>query len=101
MAPTGPSLSCAAIALSLALGSTSAGSGNLAPGLALACTGCHSEQPADDKLQSISSLTASEIVTAMREFRSGQRSATLMDRIAKGFSDEEIQTIAEWFGSQK
>jgi cytochrome c553 len=30
----------------------------------------------------------------MKAFRSGQRPATVMDRIAKGFSDDEIRAIA-------
>jgi sulfide dehydrogenase cytochrome subunit len=37
----------------------------------------------------------------MRAFRSGQRSATVMDRIAKGFSDAEIDAIAEWYQAQR
>jgi cytochrome c553 len=36
------------------------------------------------------------IVTAMEAFRSGERPATVMGRIAKGFSDDEIQAIATW-----
>jgi cytochrome c553 len=44
---------------------------------------------------------APEIITAMREFRSGERPATVMDRIAKGFSDAEATAIAEWYARQK
>jgi cytochrome subunit of sulfide dehydrogenase len=40
-------------------------------------------------------------VAQMRAFRSGQRSATVMDRIAKGFSDMEIDAIAEWYQAQR
>lgn len=32
----------------------------------------------------------------MRAFKSGARPATVMGRIAKGFSDPEIDAIAEW-----
>jgi cytochrome subunit of sulfide dehydrogenase len=32
----------------------------------------------------------------MEAFRQGARPATVMDRIAKGFSDAEIAAIAEW-----
>jgi cytochrome c553 len=42
-----------------------------------------------------------EIVKAMHDFRSGERSATVMDRIAKGFTDDEIQAIAAWYAEQK
>ena len=43
---------------------------------------------------------AEEIVTAMAEFRSGSRPATVMDRIVKGFSDDEIRAIAAWLAEQ-
>jgi cytochrome c553 len=32
----------------------------------------------------------------MRAFREGTRPATLMDRLAKGFSEAETQAIATW-----
>jgi cytochrome subunit of sulfide dehydrogenase len=37
----------------------------------------------------------------MQGFKTGQRKATVMDRIAKGFSDAEIQAIAEWYAQQR
>ena len=40
-----------------------------------------------------------EIVAAMRAFRAGERQATVMNRIAKGFSDDEIAAIASWYGA--
>jgi cytochrome c553 len=38
---------------------------------------------------------------AMIDFKSGKRAGTIMDRIAKGFSDEEIRAIAAWYAGQK
>jgi cytochrome subunit of sulfide dehydrogenase len=49
----------------------------------------------------IAGRPAAEIVAAMEAFRTGQKPATVMDRIAKGFSDAEIRAIAEWLGAQK
>jgi cytochrome c553 len=43
---------------------------------------------------------AAEIVAQMQAFRAGQRPATVMDRIAKGFSDAEVQAIAAWYAQQ-
>ncbi len=40
------------------------------------------------------------MVAAMQAFRTGQRPATVMDRIARGFSDDEIKAIAAWFSAQ-
>ena len=40
-------------------------------------------------------------MTAMTGFRDGSRPATVMTRIAKGFSDDELRAIAAWFAAQK
>ncbi|MGO8913899.1 MAG: c-type cytochrome [Bradyrhizobium sp.] len=44
---------------------------------------------------------AADIVAQMRAFRSGQRAATVMDRIAKGYSDAEVEAIAAWYAAQQ
>ena len=49
----------------------------------------------------IAGRSPAEIVAAMEAFRSGQKPATVMDRIAKGFTDDEIKAIADWYGAQK
>jgi cytochrome c553 len=49
----------------------------------------------------ISNLTPAEIEAAMEQFRSGAREATLMNRIAKGFTPEESKAIAAWLGAKK
>ena len=72
------------------------------PAGAVSCSGCH---PASSKVTSpVPRLAGQEraaIVRAMQEFRSGQRAGTVMDRIAKGFTDDEIQALATWFAAQK
>jgi cytochrome c553 len=69
---------------------------------AAACSGCH---PTSTRLASpvprLIGLDRPVIVRAMQDFRSGQRAATVMDRISKGFTDEEIQAIAAWYATQK
>jgi cytochrome c553 len=42
-----------------------------------------------------------ELAKALQDFRSGARPGTVMDRIAKGFTDEEIQAIAAWYAAQQ
>jgi cytochrome c553 len=37
----------------------------------------------------------------MAEFRAGQRPTTVMDRIARGFTDDETRAIATWYAAQK
>lgn len=74
--------------------------GGSPPG-ASSCMGCHSVAADDSPVLSLSTLTAEQIVTAMQAYRSGTRPATVMDRVAKGFSDEEIRAIAQWYVRDK
>lgn len=73
-----------------------------APAGAAACTGCH---PASAHVTSpvprLAGLDRTAIVRAMQDFRAGQRVATVMDRIAKGFTDAEIQAIAAWYTTRR
>ncbi|HEY0686356.1 MAG TPA: hypothetical protein VGD45_28725 [Steroidobacter sp.] len=70
------------------------------PGAA-SCLGCHTVNAGDNPVPPIGALSAEQIVSAMQAFRSGSRPATVMDRVAKGFSDEEIKAIAQWYASAK
>ena len=42
-----------------------------------------------------------DIVAALDAFRAGTRPATVMDRIAKGFTPDESVAIAAWWAGQK
>ena len=44
---------------------------------------------------------AADIIAAMQAFKSGETSGTVMGRIAKGLTSEEIKAIAHWYASQK
>jgi cytochrome c553 len=37
----------------------------------------------------------------MQAYKAGQRPGTVMDRIAKGFSDAEVEAIAAWYAALK
>ena len=49
----------------------------------------------------IAGKPAADIASQMVAFKAGQRAGTIMDRIAKGFSDDEIRAIAAWYAEQK
>lgn len=71
------------------------------PGTASPCSGCHAPRGLGSPVASIAGRDPNDIVTAMQEFRSGARSATVMDRIAKGFSDDEVRAIVASLGAQR
>ncbi len=78
-----------------------AGAQSAAPPGASACSGCHGAGSAGGIVASLRGQAPEEIVAAMRAFRTGQLPATVMDRIAKGFTDEETRAIASWVSGQR
>ena len=72
-----------------------------APPGALSCSGCHPPHTASGSPAPLAGQAAGAIVTAMQAFRRGDRAATVMDRIARGFSDDEVEAMAVWFEMQR
>lgn len=71
------------------------------PGAA-ACSGCHATgTTAAPPMSRLYGRDAGDITTAMTGFRDGSLPATVMTRIAKGFSDDELRAIAAWLAAQK
>lgn len=88
----------AALAFAAGLAVLPAAAQSPPPG-ALACSGCHG--PGAGAIPSLAGRSAGEIAAAMHGFRDGTRPATLMNRIAKGFSAQETEAIAQWLALQK
>jgi cytochrome subunit of sulfide dehydrogenase len=92
----------AAAALVLLTGPVSAAGPADAPPGALSCSGCHpTAQKVDTTVPRLVGRDPADITKAMLAFKSGQMPATVMDRIAKPFSEDEIKAIAAWYGTQK
>jgi cytochrome c553 len=83
------------VTLAAMLGATAAAP---PPPGASGCSGCHGGVAPPPVL---TGRSASDIVAAMDAFRAGTRPATVMDRIAKGFSHDESVVIATWLAGQK
>jgi cytochrome c553 len=72
------------------------------PAGAMSCSGCHAtSKSVDSAVPRLIGRPAAEIATAMRDFQKGERAPTVMGRIAKGYSDTEIDALAQWFAAQK
>ena len=61
------------------------------------CTGCHVGGGGIGVLQG---RPARDIAQQMEAYRSGAQPATLMNRIVKGFSPEEVAALSDWFAAQ-
>jgi len=71
--------------------------------LASACAICHGTdgQAVSKDVVSLAGRPRDDIAAQMRAFRDGQRPATVMHQIAKGYTDEQIDTLAAYFAAQK
>jgi cytochrome c553 len=78
-----------------------AGPADAPPG-ALSCSGCHATSSSvKTTVPRLIGRDPAAVISAMQGFRAGTLPATVMDRIAKGFSDDEVKAIAAWYGAQK
>ena len=76
--------------------------------LAASCAACHGTQgnavPAANGQETTSALAGAnktDIIQKLQAFKSGERSATVMHRHAKGLTSEEITGLAEYFSMQQ
>lgn len=67
---------------------------------ASSCTGCHAPVARTGAVPPIAGQPADAMATALRDFRSGARPATVMDRIARGFTEAELDALAAHFATQ-
>ena len=89
------------VAAAMVLLITGAGYAAEAPAGASSCTGCHAAAASSNAMRGLGGIPAAEIMAKMVAFKSGGAQATIMDRIAKGFTEEEIRAIATWYAAQK
>jgi len=70
--------------------------------LASNCANCHGvDGRSAGGMPTLSGYQRDAMITTMQAFRSGQRSATIMHQLAKGYTDEQITLLAEHFSRQK
>ena len=62
---------------------------------ASSCSGCHGAAAP------IAGQDKAAMTDALLAFRAGTKDATVMTRIARGFSDTELSSIAAWWAEQK
>jgi sulfide dehydrogenase cytochrome subunit len=71
--------------------------------LASTCEGCHGDNGVSNgpATPSIAGMSVYYFTEAMGEFAAEDTKTTIMTRIAKGYSEEEIQAMAAYFAKQK
>jgi sulfide dehydrogenase cytochrome subunit len=71
--------------------------------LAFTCAGCHGTDGSSvgPSMPAIAGMDPEVFVDAMQAYRQDQRNATIMNRIAKAYSDEQFKAMAWFFASQR
>jgi len=75
----------------------------ISPGMMLSnsCAACHGTLgKSPGAIPSINGKSANFIFQALKEFQNGTRPSTVMGRHAKGYSEQELQLIADFFSKQ-
>ncbi len=70
--------------------------------LAATCAACHgTDGRAQGAVVALAGYPADKLIATMAEYKAGQRPATIMHQIAKGYSDAQITQVASYFAQQK
>ena len=73
-------------------------------GLAATCANCHGTDGkgvVDGGMPLINNLTSDQMLTQLKAFKSGAREGTIMPQLAKGYTDEQLTTIANQLGKKQ
>jgi cytochrome c553 len=70
--------------------------------LAANCANCHGTNGQSvGGMEALAGYDRGRFVQTMKAYQSGERPATLMHQIAKGYTDEQINLMADFFAGQK
>lgn len=91
----------AAAALLLAAPWALAQDAHLARNLAATCANCHGTNgQARGDMKVLAGQSADKIIAAVADYRSGTQPSTIMQQIAKGYTEEQIRLIAGYLAAQ-
>lgn len=89
-----------ALAATLALTLPAPALAETMPLIAESCVSCHGQEGAGQgTILPIAGYDRAQFLEVWEAFRNDERPATIMNRIAPGFTDDEVQTLADYFAS--
>jgi len=91
-----------ALGSGLALNASAVAATASAEMLAYTCAGCHGTDGSSNGpgIPTIAGASEEYLNEIMMAYRNGERASTIMERIAKGYSDEEIKAMSAFFAKQ-
>ncbi|GAB1369335.1 hypothetical protein MASR1M42_18870 [Azonexus hydrophilus] len=97
-------LPAAALLALLATTAAQAADPNLGRNLAATCANCHGtngKAVAGSGMGSLAGENKANMLQKLTDFRNGDRPSTIMQQIAKGYSEAQLTLIADYFAAQK
>jgi sulfide dehydrogenase cytochrome subunit len=90
------------VAAGLALASSLAGAADAGRDIAAGCASCHgTDGKSNGAIPGLAGRDKAAIVQQVRDFRDGKRPSTVMQQLAKGYTDAQIEAAAAYFAAQK
>ena len=75
---------------------------NLARNLAATCANCHGTNGHSvGGMDSLAGESKEKLMQKLADFRSGDKPATIMHQISKGYTEAQLELIAAYFAAQK
>jgi cytochrome subunit of sulfide dehydrogenase len=92
-------MAIALVSTSVAVGASDQLSGR---DIAANCANCHgTDGRSRGTMPSLTGRDKADIVSYVREFRDGKRPSTVMQQLAKGYTDAQIEAAAAYIAAQK
>ena len=89
---------CAGLALAATVAVPAAAQDYPARAWAASCAACHgTDGRSTGAMPPLAGRPKADLLRAMQDFKSNKRSATIMHQHAKGYSDAELERIADYF----
>jgi len=94
------------IALAVSLlgfaGAAFADNNTLSRNMASACASCHGTNGHSiGGMDPLAGMPKDEMIRKVKDFRSGAKPATVMQQLSKGYTDQQIEMIANYYAAQK
>lgn len=74
---------------------------NLGRNLAASCANCHgTDGNSVGGMEVLAGMPKAKMLNSLKAFRSGEKPATIMHQISKGYTDAQLELIADYFSSR-
>jgi len=98
--PAATAIALAVCCVSVAIGADA--NANTGRDIAANCTNCHgTDDRSRGAIPAIAGQDKAYLVQQLKDFRDGKRPSTIMQQLAKGYSDAQIEAAAAYLATQK